>query len=718
MITNPPIVIATPTVKPQATIAVYTSIPKTPAPGQSGSSTAKPTTTGSLKRGSQGDEVREVQRLLRTLGYLSGSADGDFGEATEKAVIAFQRANKLEVDGKVGSATLAKLKSKDAVTAKQASATGAPVSETLKNGSQGTEVRVLQRRLRELGYYSGSVDGDFGSSTEAAVRAFQKANGLKVDGKAGAETMAVMNSASAINAVQANATKAPQGTITVDEALKNGSSGDRVREVQRRLKTLGYYSGSVDGAFGDTTEMAVRAFQQANGLKVDGKVGTNTLARLNSADAIKAVAVVTLKPTAKPTAAPKPTATPRTDVYLELDSKNANVTKLQNRLIELGYLSGKADGYYGGATEAAVYAFQARTSGLYEDGKAGPLTLEKLYASDARRARSVTSSVGEVLELGSQGEDVKALQTRLRKLGYLSASADGSYGANTVAAVTAFQQVNGLKADGKAGTKTLNLIYLSTTSAVDATPVPQATIKPGADGEDITTTGYTTLRLKDEGEAVRKLQQALKDIGLYSGRVDGVYGSGTVTAVTSFQTVMNLKVDGVAGPATQRALYNTGGGSIEYATLRPGDSSSAVKNMQYTLYELGYYDDTISGYYGSTTKDAVQAFQSRNKVSPVDGIAGSKTLKALYSANAISASKPATDFTSVKLGDYGETVLAVKDSLIRLGYPTTSDTNVFDEQTRQAVMLFQKYNGLKVDGVAGQDTQAKLYSDSAVRNPE
>lgn len=508
---------------------------------------------------------------------------------------------------------------------------------------------------------------------------------------------------------------------TATGSLKLGSSGSDVRTVQSRLKTLGYYTGSVDGDFGEGTQQAVILFQRANGLEADGKVGAATLAKLNSSSAVtykQAYATATPKPTPKPTATPKPTSTPRTDIYLEPGSTGDNVKKLQNRLIELGYLTGTADGVYGGATEAAVRAFQSRTTSLYEDGKAGPLTLEALYSSKARSASSVAASVGETLELGSQGNAVKALQKRLRELGYLKDSADGSYGANTVAAVTAFQIANGLKADGKAGTQTLNAIYSSETAKGTATPAPQATIKPDAGSSTITTTGYTTLRSGDESTAVKTLQQTLKNYGYYTGSVDGVYGSGTVAAVTAFQKAMDLKVDGVAGPATQRALYKTSGSSIEYATLRPGDSSTAVKNLQYTLYELGYYDDKIDGVYGTTTSDAVRAFQIRNSVSPVDGIAGNKTLQALYSSSAISATKKSSTFIILRVGDYGEEVLEMKQALISLGYPATSGTNIFDDQTRDAVLLFQKYNGLKADGVAGEETQSKLYSGTAIRNPE
>ena len=67
---------------------------------------------------------------------------------------------------------------------------------------------------------------------------------------------------------------------------------------------------------------------------------------------------------------------------LATGSKGEAVAKLQSRLIELGYLSGKADGDYGNATRSAVRSFQRRND-LEADGIAGPLTLARLYGGDA-----------------------------------------------------------------------------------------------------------------------------------------------------------------------------------------------------------------------------------------------------------------------------------------------------------------------------------------------
>ena len=68
--------------------------------------------------------------------------------------------------------------------------------------------------------------------------------------------------------------------VSFAEALRRGSRGDTVREIQTRLKRWGYYSGAVDGVFGAATESAVKAFQRRNGLTPDGVVGEKTAAAI------------------------------------------------------------------------------------------------------------------------------------------------------------------------------------------------------------------------------------------------------------------------------------------------------------------------------------------------------------------------------------------------------------------------------------------------------
>ena len=83
------------------------------------------------------------------------------------------------------------------------------VTEVLsKRGSYGSEVRQIQTKLKTWGYYTGEVDGIYGSRTESAVKSFQRRNGLTVDGIAGPQTLAAMGISSSSNSASVSATSA------------------------------------------------------------------------------------------------------------------------------------------------------------------------------------------------------------------------------------------------------------------------------------------------------------------------------------------------------------------------------------------------------------------------------------------------------------------------------------------------------------------------------
>ncbi len=514
-------------------------------------------------------------------------------------------------------------------------------------------------------------------------------------------------------------TVAPVTPTPTPKSLQRGFTGsDAVRAVQKRLKELGFYKGSADGDFGPATEEAVKAFQKANGLTADGKVGEKTLAKMNGTSAVSAKQAnataapkATAKNNPKVTNTPRPTATPdlSKDVYLELNTKGKKVETLQRRLIELGWLEGSVTGRYDETTEAAVSAFQKKAK-LWVDGKAGPDTLKKLYSSSAPRGSNPIASKRETLELGSEGSEVKRMQQKLKDLNYLSGSVDGKFGVATEAAVIAFQKNNNLTADGKAGTATLNKLYSGTAKKSSGTQINLSSDDGHTSGRDtsgISSTGYITLEDGSSGEQVRTLQKRLKDLGYYTGSVDGNYGDGTKAAVIAFQQRNNLKADGKAGPATQRVLYGSKS-NITYGSMRQGEESSAVKNMQYTLYELDYYDGAIDGKYGQTTADAVRAFQIQNKITPVDGVAGSKTLSKLYSSDAIPATAADPNYDTVQYGDTGMLVQDVQGCLIDYGY-LDQMTGVYDDATVAAVKAFQSAHGLTPDGKCGQNTLQVLF---------
>lgn len=125
---------------------------------------------------------------------------------------------------------------------------------TLKSGSKGTEVKYLQMNLNGLGYAALTVDSQYGSKTKTAVKAFQKANGLSVDGIAGSKTL--------------------------------GKIDTIVKKLQKDLADLGYKPGKADGIYGSSTKSAVKKFQAAKGLKQTGVADANTLKKI--ADAVQA----------------------------------------------------------------------------------------------------------------------------------------------------------------------------------------------------------------------------------------------------------------------------------------------------------------------------------------------------------------------------------------------------------------------------------------------
>lgn len=430
-----------------------------------------------LKKGDKGDAVKALQQKLINLGYLTGSADGVFGEDTRKAVMAFQSARGLKADGQAGSATLAALN-----TASSTPDTAAPdaseiTATLLKKGDKGDQVKALQQNLILLGYLTGEADGQFGPATKAAVTAFQAASGLRADGQAGEKTLEAI--ASAVRAVS-NA-----GT------LRKGSRGDAVKALQQKLIALGYLSGSADGIFGDSTAKAVMAFQEAQSLTADGVAGSATISALNKAyqgGATGGGTVTAPADISKDQITILPGEQPSSYPMIKYGAEGDAVERLQTRLKELGYFDGTVGGNFGTITRAAVMAFQAAAN-LTADGIVGGDTWAALYASNAPAAPSST------LKPGDKNDSVKAMQTRLIQLGYMTGSADGDFGDNTRTAVRAFQTAANLTADGIAGPQTLSALYASSAPAAGATTAPSnpgATTAPSNPSGGVKDTDYET----------------------------------------------------------------------------------------------------------------------------------------------------------------------------------------------------------------------------------
>ena len=141
---------------------------------------------GLLKVGATGEAVRQLQEFLATFDHVPGPIDGMFGSRTRLAVLAFQAARQLSADGVVGSMTRGEV-SELVQLAARASVLD-PDGRNMSQGARGSDVAELQGLLKVVGLDVGIADGVFGSRTSAAVRAFQDANGLLIDGVVGRGT--------------------------------------------------------------------------------------------------------------------------------------------------------------------------------------------------------------------------------------------------------------------------------------------------------------------------------------------------------------------------------------------------------------------------------------------------------------------------------------------------------------------------------------------------
>ena len=226
-----------------------------------------------------------------------------------------------------------------------------------------------------------------------------------------------------------------------------------------------------------------------------------------------------------------------------------------------------------------------------------------------------------VLSAGSSGDAVTKLQTRLQALGFYSGALDGQYGQGTATAVKLFQSQHGLTADGLAGTETLNALYSDAAETYIPTPTPSPT--------------PSMLSKGDKGDAVRALQQRLKDLGYYNGNVDGDFGGGTQEAVRLFQSQNGLDVDGVSGGATLAAVFASDAPTVSVTPTPDPASLPILVNKDHPITEDYRPQDLVDlrnvlpsslvyvkGSDIQGNRDAAAALQTMFEAAKADGITG------------------------------------------------------------------------------------------------
>lgn len=288
------------------------------------------------------------------------------------------------------------------------------------------------------------VDGEFGANTYYAVREYQAATAIAVDGRVGPQTKSKLyaTGGSAPAPVNLMSSSCPANVV-------KGNKGGCVSELQRLLRHHGY-SVEVDGDFGAGTETAVRSFQSAHGLSVDGQVGTNTKRELYDTD-----------------------ESPSTGLDLRSASCPANIVEGQSGgcvSTLQALLNGKGqhldvDGGFGPLTLAAVKFFQS-ASGLSADGEVGANTKAALYSNigggggngaPAPVNLNSGSCPSEIVK-GQKSGCVTELQSLLNHHG-ADLAVDGDFGSLTDSAVRDFQAEKGLSVDGHVGSNTKAALY-------------------------------------------------------------------------------------------------------------------------------------------------------------------------------------------------------------------------------------------------------------------
>ena len=376
-------------------------------------------------------------------------------------------------------------------------------------------------------------------------------------------------------------------------------------------------------------------------------------------------------------------------------ARGEDVERFQQRLADLGYLSGGVDGIYGKQTTEAVSLFQT-FNGMTVTGEADEDTQAAVFSAQA-------VELPETLERDDEGEDVQRLQERLVFLGFLDDEADGKYGKNTENAVEDYQEhliAQGVEQVSATGTATgVTQFYLF---------------------DEERSTYIKDLRQGDEDGEVRRLERRLQALGYLDDVPDEYFDEYTDSVVRAFQDAAGLDVTGVIDKATVDALFASDAPVAERFVahdVHSGDTGDAVLAVQKSLAQYGMLGEEPDGVFGSATEDALERFYEylfengspfSEHFAMYDGVNAA--------AQEVLASEDLFFFEeTLERGDSGDEVLRLQRRLYTLYYiPEGVIDGKIGKKTEDAIREFQTNNRLEPTGVADEETQRALYSADAI----
>lgn len=217
-----------------------------------------------LRVGSQGTQVAELQAMLKLLGYYRGVVDGVYQESTAIAVTAFQQAAGLSADGVVGPSTWGRLLPASPAVNGSAAAAIAP------SASSPATPDTTETTAATLAFPAPS-------SIEPTTTPAGTTSATTPTSTANPTPAATDNPEEAASAQSANSSTQATAQPTIDfPILRVGMRGPAVTRLQERLRATGFFNGAADGVFGTETQNAVRAAQRSFNLEPDGVVGPAT----------------------------------------------------------------------------------------------------------------------------------------------------------------------------------------------------------------------------------------------------------------------------------------------------------------------------------------------------------------------------------------------------------------------------------------------------------
>ncbi len=507
-----------------------------------------------LKPGDAGEAVLELNTRLRQLNYSTARAQDQYNAATEAAVSAVQAAYGLPQTGIADEATLAIIYG--------------DCYRPLSFGTEGLDVRVLQEKLAELGYYGGNITGTYLEGTTAAVQVFQGENSMIITGVADVATQEKLFSL----AVRPTPTPTPVPTPSpipaptatpgpyqaFNKKLSYGSTGSDVQKVQKRLRDLGFFTYSkITSGYYKNTQAAVEAFQAHNGLEATGAVDEDTWNAL-----FNDVTVADVRSEAKP--AWEPTPVP---YFFEVDVANQVVKVWKYNRDTQDYTD--LDRAFLCATGTKTYPSPLGTFTL-SGRRAAHCKFPKWGGGEARWWTKITEDIAfHSVLYGDSGDDSTLKVSSLTGLGKR-----GSHGCIRLTVADA----HWIYDHAGAGMQ----VWIHDDAAADPelryavqpgelnrkTMMPEVTPAPPEftyDGTKAPDEAERNLSLGKAGQDVYWLQMKLKELGYYKGTVTGQYREGTQKAVAAYQRSRGLNADGNAGKKTLETLY----GEVRQANRTP-----------------------------------------------------------------------------------------------------------------------------------------------------